>query len=47
MWYKFTDVDYATVTVVEDIQNASEEEFISQETASYLVVGTLLLLYFI
>ena len=47
MWYKFTAVDYATVTVVEDIQNASEEEFISQETASYLVVGTLLLLYFI
>lgn len=47
MWYKFTDVDYLTITITDDIQNASEEEFISQEMAGYLVVGALLTLYFI
>lgn len=47
MWYKFTDVDYATIVVTDNIQNVSEEEFISEETATYLVVGTLLILYFI
>lgn len=47
MWYKFTDVDYATIIVTDNIQNTSEEEFISEETAAYLVVGTLLILYFI
>ena len=41
MWYKFTDVDYA------NIENAMEEEFLSQETATYLVLGTVLVLYFI
>ena len=46
MWYKFTDVDYATIVATDNIQNASEEEFISEETATYLVVGTLLILYF-
>jgi len=47
MWYKFTDVDYANITVIDNIDNASEEEFLSQETATYLVLGTLLVLYFI
>lgn len=47
MWYKFTDVDYATIVATDNIQNASEEEFISEKTATYLVVGTLLILYFI
>lgn len=47
MWYKFTDVDYANITVTDNIDNASEEEFISQETATYIVLGTLLVLYFI
>lgn len=46
MWYKFTDVDYATITVTDNVQDASEEEFMSQETANYLIVGTLFLLYF-
>lgn len=46
MWYKFTDVNYATITVTDNVRNATEEEFLSQETASYIVVGTLLLLYF-
>lgn len=47
MWYKFTDVEYANITVTDNIQNSSEEEFLSQETATYLVIGTLLVLYFI
>lgn len=47
MWYKFTDVDYANITVTDNIQNVTEEEFLSQETATYLVLGTLLVLYFI
>lgn len=47
MWYKFTDVDYANISVVDNVENATEEEFLSQETTSYLVLGTVLLLYFI
>lgn len=47
MWYKFTDVDYANITVTDNIENASEEEFLSQETATYLVLGTVLVLYFL
>ena len=47
MWYKFTDVDYAIISITDNVKNASEEEFISEETATYLVIGTLLILYFI
>lgn len=47
MWYKFTDVDYANITITDNIENATEEEFLSQETATYLVLGTVLVLYFI
>lgn len=47
MWYKFTDVDYANISITNNIENASEEEFLSQETATYLILGTVLILYFI
>ena len=47
MWYKFTDVEYANITVTDNVQNASEEEFLSQKVATYIVVGALLVLYFI
>mgnify|MGYP003304839781 CR=1 FL=1 len=47
MWYKFNDVDYANITVTDNIKNTTEEEFLSQETTSVLVLGTLLVLYFI
>lgn len=47
MWYKFTDVDYVTITTTDNANNVAEEEFLSQETATYLVFGTLLVLYFI
>ena len=47
MWYKFSDVDYANITVTDNIYNSTEEEFLSQETKSALILGTLLVLYFI
>ena len=46
MWYKFTDVEYATITVTDTVENASEEEFLSQETKTALIFGTVLILYF-
>ena len=47
MWYKYNDVEYVTITTTDNINGASEEEFISQKTATYLIFGTLLVLYFI
>lgn len=47
MWYKFTDVEYANITVIDNIESTTEEEFISQEATTALVFGTVLLLYFI
>lgn len=47
IWYKFTDVEYANITVTDNIENTTEEEFISQEVTTTLVFGTVLLLYFI
>lgn len=47
MWYKYTDVEYAVITTTDDIQNVPEEEFISEKTASYMIVGALILLYFL
>ena len=47
MWYKFTGANYATYTVVDSATDATQEEFLSQETATYIIVGTLLILYFI
>lgn len=47
MWYKFTDVEYVNITVTDNIENATEEEFLSQETTTTLILGTLLVLYFI
>ena len=46
MWYKFTDVEYAEITVIDNIENATEEEFLSQETTTILVFGAILVLYF-
>ena len=46
MWYKFTDVDYAEITVTDNIENATEEEFLSQEASTILIFGTILVLYF-
>lgn len=45
--YKLTDVDYANIVVTDNVDNASEEEFLSQETTIFLILGTLMVLYFI
>lgn len=47
MWYRFTNVAYATFNFTDDVSNATEEEFMSQETKTSLIIGTLLILYFI
>ena len=47
MWHKYTDVDYAIITTVDNAENVPEEEFLSQEEATYLIVGTVLILYFL
>lgn len=47
MWYKFTDVEYVNITVTDNVENASEEEFLSQKTTTTLILGTLIVLYFI
>lgn len=47
MWYKFTDVEYVNITVTDNIENATEEEFLSQEATTTLILGTLIVLYFI
>ena len=46
MWYKFTDVDYVTITTTDNANTATEEEFLSQEATTALVFGTVLVLYF-
>ena len=47
MWYKFTDVHYANISVTDNVENVSEEEFLSQETTAALILGAVLVLYFI
>jgi len=47
MWYKFTDVDYAIISITDDISYASETEFMSEKVATYLLFGTVLVLYFL
>lgn len=46
MWYKFTNVKKATVTIVDNANNASSEEFLSQEASTYMILSALLILYF-
>lgn len=47
MWFKFQDVEYCNITVVDNASDATEEQFVSEETKFYLIVGTLTLLYFL
>ena len=47
MWHKFTDVEYANIIVVDNIDDSVEEEFISEKAATSLVLGTVLVLYFL
>ena len=45
MGYKFTEVSYVTITTTDKVQNASLEEFESDEANLYFLFGTLLFLY--
>ena len=47
MWYKYTNVKYAIITTVDDVQNVPEEEFLSQEMPGYLLISTLFIIYFL
>ena len=47
MWYKFTDANYATYTIVDSVTDAVQEDFESQKIGGYVLIGTLLILYFI
>ena len=47
MWFKYTDVEYCNVTVTEDISEAQENQFLSEEDKFYIVLGAVMFLYFI
>lgn len=47
MGYKFTDVNYVTITTTEHIENTTEDQFLSQEASFYFIIGTLMFLYLI
>ena len=47
MWFKYTDVSYCNITVVDSSENAPEEAFISEETKYYMVLSFLFMLYFL
>ena len=47
MWFKYTDVEYCKISIVDDTNGATEEQFMSDETKFYLIIGTLAVLYFI
>lgn len=47
MWYKYTGVEYVTLTTTDNIDNATEDEFLSQKMEFYFIVGTLMVLYLI
>ena len=45
MWYKYTDVNYVVISITDDVQNVSEDAFLSQKANLYFLVGTLMFLY--
>ncbi len=47
MWFKYTDVSYCEISVVDSANDASEKAFLSEETKYYMVLGFLVSLYFI
>lgn len=47
MGYKFTDVNYVTITTTDNVQNVSLEELESDEANFYFLIGTLMFLYLI
>ena len=41
MWFKYTDVEYCKITTTDKVENATEEQFISEETQYYIILGLL------
>lgn len=46
MWYQFTDVNYTTIAITDNVQDAEEDEFLSQKLGFYFLAGKLMFLYF-
>ena len=44
--YKFTDVNYVTITMTDDVKDATIDQFESQKLSFYLLIGNLMFLYF-
>ena len=47
MWHKYKDVKDCKLSITDSIQNATQEQFLSQEVGYYLVIGTLALMFMI
>lgn len=47
MGYKLTDVDYVTISTTDNVENATLDQFESQELTFYALVGTLMFIYLI
>ena len=47
MWFKYTDVNYCNISIVDSAENVTQEAFLSQETKYYMVLGFLFTLYFL
>lgn len=47
MGYKFTDVDYVTISTTNNVENATLDQFESQELTFYALIGTLMFIYLI
>jgi len=47
MGYKFTDVSYVTVTITDNVEGSTIDQFESQELSFYFLIGTLIFIYLI
>ena len=47
MWYRYTDVRYCNINVVDNAENVEDKAFLSEETKYYMVLGFLITLFFI
>lgn len=47
MWYKFTDVKYCNISIVDTAENADDKAFLSEKAKYYMVLSFLTTLFFI
>lgn len=47
MWFKYNDVSYCNISVVDNVENVTQEAFLSEETKYYMVIAFLFTLYFL